>query len=191
LQQSGRFWACTAVWAIAVGLTLSGGVASAQQDNGGGGDTGGQLGNFGLLSGQVARCVNGAELPAKNVAVGVDGGSAQLARTDDNGLFLVSLPPGTYTVIATAEDGAATRPYVPVDPGEVLDIGILDIGGGLAGCGTVEAVTQPALPTFTPTAVPTVEPTPIPQPTATPVPPPTPTPEPTPSEDDMGGGDAG
>ena len=188
MQHLSRLSAPAALWAIAVGLALCG-VANAQQDTGGGGDAGqSQIGNFGLVQGQVARCVNGAEVPAKNVAVGVDGGSSQLARTDDNGLFLISLPAGQYTVIATADDGAATRPYVPVEVGELLDIGILDIGGGLAGCGTGDAVTQPALPTFTPTPTPTVEPTATP--TATPAPTATPTPEPMPSED-TGGGDAG
>jgi hypothetical protein len=189
LHHFSKLLAYAALWAIAVGLALCG-VASAQQDTGGGGDNGQpQFGNFGLVAGQVARCVNGAELPASNVAVGVDGGSSQLARTDDGGMFLITLPPGQYTVIATADDGGAMRPYVPVEVGEVLDIGILDIGGGLAGCGTTDAVTLPALPTFTPAPTPTVEPTPTPTATPTP-PPPTPTPEPTPSED-MGGGDAG
>jgi hypothetical protein len=60
---------------------------------------------------------------------------------------------------------------VPVEQGETLDIGILDIGGGVAGCGPAEEVTAPVLPTFTPTALPTIAPpTPTPAPTATPVP---------------------
>jgi carboxypeptidase family protein len=181
-----RSGVCAALSAMAFGLAF-GSVAMAQ-DSGQGGAPGPVLQNFGLIEGQVARCVNGAEVPARNVAVGIDGGSSQLAHTDDNGAFLVSLPPGQYTVIATADDGAATRPYVPVEVGEVLDIGILDIGGGLAGCGTGDAVTQPVLPTFTPTPTPTLEP-PTATPTATPTV--TPTPEATPMPDDDNAGSAG
>ena len=170
MQSTKNILAFGALAAVIAGLAF-GGVVSAQDTGQGGTDQ--SIANFGLIEGQVERCINGVETPAKNVFIGIDGGSTQLARSDDNGLFLLSLPPGQYTVIATAEDGAATRPYVPVEVGEALDIGILDIGGGLAGCGTAEAL-QPALPTFTPTAVPTVEPTatppPTPAPTATPVP---------------------
>ena len=108
----------------------------------------------GVVTGEVARCVNGAEQPAAQVAVGVDGGSASLARTDANGQFLLALPAGQYTVIATASDGTASRQYVPVEGGQSLDIGVLDIGGGVAGCGPDSDITAPVLPTFTPTPLP-------------------------------------
>jgi hypothetical protein len=75
------------------------------------------------------------------------------------------LPPGQYTIIATATDGTASRQYVPVETGQSLDIGVLDVGGGVAGCGPDSDITAPILPTFTPvpTALPVVA-TPIPAP---------------------------
>jgi hypothetical protein len=129
-------------FALAVGFVLVG-VAAAQ--------AGGTSGS-GLVIGEVARCVNGAEQPAPQVNVGVEGGDASLVKTDPGGQFFLALPPGQYTVIATASDGTATRPYVPVEAGQSLDIGILDIGGGVAGCGPASDMTAPILPTFTPTA---------------------------------------
>ncbi len=162
-----------ALAALAIGLALVG-IARAQEDGGGA-----NVFSSGIIEGMVARCVNGVETPARAIAVGVEGGSPQLARTDDTGGFLLALPPGQYTITATAADGFASRPYVPVEVGETLDIGILDIGGGVAGCGLADEVTAPMLPTFTPTAMPTLEP-PTPTPTAVPIP--TPTPEPMPDE---------
>jgi len=166
-RTSGR----AALSALALGLALFS-VARAQDEG---------FGQQGLIQGAVARCVNGVETPASNVDVGIEGGSSRLARTGDDGGFFLSLPPGTYTITATAPDGFASRPYVPVEAGSglPLDIGILDIGGGVAGCGLPEDVTAPALPTFTPTAVATAvapTPTPPPPPTATPVPAPAPAP---------------
>jgi hypothetical protein len=143
----------------------------------------------GVVTGEVDRCLNGAETPASQVAIGIDGGASNMARSDINGQFVIALPPGQYTVIALADDGSfANRYYVPVEAGQALDIGILDLGGGLAGCAPDADLTAPVLPTFTPvpTAVPAV-PTPTPEPTsppptATPVPAPPP-PEPTPAAD--------
>jgi hypothetical protein len=153
--------------AVAIGLVLHG-VAAVEA----------QADDQGVLTGLVARCVNGAEQPAGQVAVGIEGGGGSLARTDSSGQFLLALPPGMYTVIATASDGTAARQYVPVEAGQSLDIGIIDIGGGVAGCGPDSEITAPVLPTFTATPEPPAPTaTPIPVPTATPVP--VPTPEPT------------
>src|SRR6266508_2445109 len=152
-----------ALAALAIALALFG-VAHAQEDTGGGGPN---VFAQGIIEGMVARCVNGVETPAKAVAIGVEGGSPQLTKTDDSGGFFLSLPPGNYTITATSSDGFASRPYVPVEVGETLDIGILDIGGGVAGCAPADEVNAPVLPTFTPTPTVTPEP-PTPTPTATP-----------------------
>src|SRR5579871_4618448 len=80
--------------------------------------------SLGLVIGEVARCVNGIESPASAVAVGVDGQTATLAQSDTNGQFVFGLPPGEYTVVATAVDGTSgNRQYVPVEAGQALDIG--------------------------------------------------------------------
>jgi Carboxypeptidase regulatory-like domain len=155
--------------ALLLGMALHG-VASAQGD--------GSSPDAGLVTGEVARCVNGAEEPAAQVAVGVEGGSASLTRSDSNGQFFLSLPPGQYTITATASDGTASRQYVPVEAGQALDIGNLDIGGGAAGCGPDSDITAPVLPTFTSTPAPTAEPpTPTGTPTALPAATPTPAPD--------------
>jgi hypothetical protein len=135
------------IFALVVGFVLVG-VAAAQAGTA----------NPGLIIGEVARCVNGAEQPAPQVNVGVEGGDASLAKTDPGGQFFLALPPGQYTVVATANDGTAKRLYVPVEAGQSLDIGILDIGGSVAGCGPVSDITAPVLPTFTPTAQATAAP---------------------------------
>jgi hypothetical protein len=125
----------------------------------------------GLVEGDVVRCVNGAPQPAIAAAVGVEGG-AMSGRTDNDGHFFLSLPPGNWTVVAATGDGSASRYYVPVDSGVLLDIGTLEIGGGMSGCAPDVEVAAPALPTFTPTAIPEPPtPTPLPPlPTATPIP---------------------
>jgi hypothetical protein len=163
--------------AVALGLSLTVvGVVHAQQD---------APVNGGVVLGEVDRCNNGAETPAVGVSVGVDGGSSNIAQTDENGQFVMSVGAGTYTVVATANDGStAIRPNVPVEGGVAIDIGVLDLGYGAGGCATDASVSAPVVPTATP--APTLEPTP-PPPTATPVPPPpTPTVEPTPVPDDSG-----
>jgi hypothetical protein len=161
--------------ALSLGLTVVG-VVHAQQDAPSSG---------GVVLGEVDRCNNGTETPAVGVSVGVDGGSSNLTQTDQNGQFVLNVGAGTYTVVATASDGGTTnRPYVPVEGGVAIDIGILDIGSGAGGCGSDVSVPAPVQPTVAPTA--TLQPTP-PPPTATPVPPPpTPTVEPTPVPDDTG-----
>lgn len=151
--------------ALATGLALVG-IASIQVDA--------QTSDAGMLTGQIARCVNGVEQPAPQVAVGIDGGSSALVRTDSGGQFVLALPPGQYTIVATATDGTASRQYVPVQSGEAIDIGILDIGGGVSGCGPDSTITAPVLPTL----VPTVEATPVPTAVPTVVATLIPTPEP-------------
>jgi hypothetical protein len=141
----------------------------------------------GLIEGDVVRCVNGAQQPAVGASVGVEGGSMS-GRTDGDGHFFLSLPPGQFNVVAATADGSASR-YVPVDSGQLLDIGILEIGGGMAGCGPDTDIVAPVLPTFTPTATavpapPTATPAPTPQPTATPIPEPPAEPEPSPAPGD-------
>ncbi len=144
--------------ALAVVLALgSMSVAAAQQSP----PTG-----LGVLVGEVALCTNNQETPAANVAVGVDGGQADLARTDSKGEFSINLAPGQYTVVATADDGTtASRFGVPVQSGQTLDIGILDLGAGVTGCGFDTDV--PAAPLASPTATPTTPPL---LPTITPTP---------------------
>lgn len=155
--------------ALAAGLLLAGVVGAQEEPS--------PSATAGVIIGMVARCATGLEQPAAQVAVGVDGGSGTLARTDAAGQFAIALPPGQYTVVATAADGNATRPYVPVEAGAALDIGVLDIGGGVAGCGPDLETEAPALPTVTPTGVPDA-------PTATPVPQATPQPTATPQTPD-------
>jgi hypothetical protein len=169
MTHTGRTGLTAGVFALALGLN-SFALARAQD----------LPADMGLIVGEVARCVNGAEQAAAQVSVGVEGGASSLARTDSGGQFFLPLPPGQYTITATAADGSASRQYVPVEAGQALDIGILDLGGGVAGCGPDSAITAPVLPTFTPTmtavpvlATPTVVATP--QPTLAPA---TPTPEP-------------
>jgi hypothetical protein len=142
----------------------------------------------GVVLGEVDTCNNGTEAPAVGVSVGVDGGPASIAQTDENGQFVLNVAAGTYTVVATAKDGSvATRPYVPVEGGVAIDIGILDLATGAGGCNNDAGIPAAQLqPTVAPTVAPTLEPTP-PPPTATPVPsPPTPTVEATPVPDDSG-----
>jgi hypothetical protein len=121
---------------------------------------------MGEVVGAVARCEVSGEQPAAQVAVGIDDGEADLASTDATGSFAMALEPGEYTIVATAADGTtASRDYVPVAADQVLDIGVLDLGTGLIGCGpdsdvapavaapSVTPTTPPRLPTITPTAV--------------------------------------
>ena len=153
--------------AMSLGLALYG-VAYAQQDV--------PL-NGGIVLGEVDNCNNGTETPAVGVSVGIAEGSSVLAKTDTGGQFVLSLAAGTYTVIATADDGStAMRAYVPVEGGIAIDIGTLDLGLGAGTCGGDTGVNIP-IPA---TPVPTLEPTPVP-PTDTPVPAPTATPQPEPT----------
>src|SRR5690348_5235454 len=159
----------------AIALTLAcalSGIAYAQED------TGTETpGNAGVVLGEVDRCGGGKETPASGIAVGIQEGSTSITKTDANGQFVLQIAPGTYTVIATGSDGSvALRPYVPVETGVAIDIGVLDLGMGAGDCG-FESAPAPAAPAATAVpASPTAEPaTPVP-PTATPAPPPTATP---------------
>ena len=150
----GYRFACAAV-ALSLGVAWSG-FAYAQEE---------LPPNGGLVLGEVDRCNNnGTETPASGVAVGAQESAGGQVRTDDNGQFALTLAPGTYTIVATADDGTgALRPYVPVDTGIAIDIGILDLGMGAGGCGGPEAGAPAVIvPTATPIPAPTVEPTPVP-----------------------------
>jgi hypothetical protein len=167
------------VVALAVALVLTA-IAAAQQDTGA--QTGGQD-PPGLIQGSVVRCVNGAAQPAVGASVGVEGGSLT-GRTDNDGHFFLSLPAGQWTVVAVTSDGSANR-FVPVESNQLLDIGVLEIGGGMAGCAPDSDIVAPVLPTFTPTPTVVPEPpTPTPAPTvqATPTPMPMEPGEPPPDE---------
>jgi hypothetical protein len=155
-------------WAIALGLGVAlFGVAYAQDVT--------VPANGGVVLGEVDRCNNGAETPAAGVTVGTDASSGGQVKTDNQGQFVLDIPPGTYTVIATADDGtSAIRPYVPVETGIAIDIGVLDLGMGAGSCGDTGV---PAI--ILPTAVASATPVPTAAPaeaTATPVPP-TPAPD--------------
>jgi hypothetical protein len=158
---------------VALGLGLaSTGVANAQQQ---------QLqpsSGAGVITGEVDKCVGGAESPAANINVGVVGGNLNQGQTDDTGDFILALPPGQYTIQATSPDGTtASRPYVPVEANSSLDIGVLDLAGG---CGGADVTAPPApapgaqaQPTAQATEAPTVPPTEVPAtPTVVPTPPP-------------------
>jgi hypothetical protein len=122
---------------------------------------------LGEVTGQVARCAGSLEVPAPDASVGVQDGQADMARSDSTGTFSMALPPGEYTIVASAADGTtALRANVPVSADQTLDIGILDLGASLIGCGGdssgVQAPTgaiatptaAPLLPTITPTSTP-------------------------------------
>jgi len=143
----------------------------------------GQGGGAGVLLGEVDKCVNGSETPTAGVSVGVAGANGALAHSDANGQFSLTLAPGQYTIQATADDGTiALRPYVPVEAGSSLDIGVLELAGGCLKNDIGGQAPAPAPAQAQPTAQPTVAPaatavpttaTPAPvvvQPTATAVP---------------------
>jgi len=65
-------------------------------------------------------------------------GTSATGTTDLNGVFAVlQVPaPGTYTVSVSDGGQTATRMYVPVAPGETIDIGPLQLGADVtSGCG--------------------------------------------------------
>jgi hypothetical protein len=92
---------------------------------------------FATVIGSVSTCRGGVEQPVTMVTVHVQGTSAT-GITDLDGVFAVSqVPaPGTYTISVSDGGQTATRQYVPVAPGETIDIGPLLIGADIAaGCG--------------------------------------------------------
>jgi hypothetical protein len=164
------------ILALATGLWLALGTVAQAQDDAPPPPTG-------IVIGEVDRCVNNNETPAAGVSVGIAEGSASLVMTDAQGQFIMRLVEGQYTVVASAADGTSAMRYsVVVTSGDALDIGSLDLGMGIGGCGDDAVVVVAPQATATPIA--TLAPTPVP-PTATPVPPPTATPiAPTPQPDD-------
>jgi hypothetical protein len=91
---------------------------------------------FGTVVGSVSNCQNGALQPAILVTVQAAGTQAS-AETDEDGAFELSeLPaPGTYTISVSDNGATANRLYVPVAPGEIIDVGTLELGAGVMGCG--------------------------------------------------------
>jgi hypothetical protein len=92
---------------------------------------------FATITGSVSACKGGVEQPVTFVTVQVQGTSAT-GITDFSGVFAVSqVPaPGTYTISVSDGGQTATRQYVPVAPGETIDIGPLLLGADVtAGCG--------------------------------------------------------
>jgi hypothetical protein len=86
--------------------------------------------------GEVASCRSGAEASAPGIAVQAVGTSVA-AQTDDQGTFsLTGVPaPGVYTIMASGSGATSDRSYVPVAPGQTIDVGTLDLGAGIYGCG--------------------------------------------------------
>jgi hypothetical protein len=92
---------------------------------------------FGEIMGTVTACQGGSEQPVSTATVQVQGTSAT-GISDPDGVFAVmQVPaPGTYTVSVSDGGQTATRMYVPVAPGEIIDIGTLEVGAdAIAGCG--------------------------------------------------------
>jgi hypothetical protein len=122
--------------------------------------------NAGVVVGIVANCVNNVEQPIQGASVNATGSSLNVI-TDQNGQFALGLAPGTYTIDVTSVAGNGSRPNVPIDAGELLDVGTIDVGSAaMTGCGAEDTpAPAPGAATAAPTAAPTVVPT------ATPVPP--------------------
>jgi hypothetical protein len=92
---------------------------------------------FGEITGTVSICRGGTEQPISMATIQVQGTSAA-GSSDPDGVFAVMrVPaPGTYTVSVSEGGQTATRMYVPVMPGEIIDIGTLVVGADvIAGCG--------------------------------------------------------
>jgi hypothetical protein len=92
---------------------------------------------FAEIVGTVTACTGGVEQPVSMVTVKVQGTSAT-GITDLNGVFAVMQVPAPATYSISVSDGGqtATRMYVPVAPGETIDIGPLQLGADVtSGCG--------------------------------------------------------
>jgi hypothetical protein len=92
---------------------------------------------FGEIMGSVTACQGGSEQPVSMATIQVQGTSVT-GISDPDGVFAVmQVPaPGTYTVSVSDGGQTATRMYVPVVPGEIIDIGTLVVGAdAIAGCG--------------------------------------------------------
>jgi len=91
----------------------------------------------GTVVGSVSTCTNGAAQPAILVNVQATGTNLS-ALTDEDGAFaLAQVPaPGTYTISVSDGGQTATRQSVPVAPGEIIDVGTLQLGASTQlGCG--------------------------------------------------------
>jgi len=94
----------------------------------------------GTVVGSVSTCTNGAPQPAIQLDVRANGTNLS-ALTDEDGAFeLTQVPaPGTYTISVSDGGQTAMRQSVPVAPGEVIDVGTLELGGSTSlGCGEQE-----------------------------------------------------
>jgi hypothetical protein len=92
---------------------------------------------FATVVGSVSSCQNGVEQPLTQATVQVQGTSATGQSNQDGAFSIGGIPaPGTYTVTVSDSGNTATRQYVPVAPGETIDIGVLQLGADLSlGCG--------------------------------------------------------
>jgi hypothetical protein len=91
---------------------------------------------FGAVRGEVATCQNSAEQPAAGVTVQAEGTSATTLTNEDGDFSLTQVPaPAVYTIAASSGDSTTDRQHVPVAPGETIDIGMLQFGAGIYGCG--------------------------------------------------------
>src|SRR5579884_406265 len=95
----------------------------------------------GTITGTVVRCVNAAEQPLPGVRISESTGLASTVA-DPHGQFLLSLPPGQYTLLVG--DSAATAYAVAVAANQDTPIGTLGVGGNVAGCGGLVAPVVPS-----------------------------------------------
>ncbi len=131
---------CSGSVAVAVPDVLTGGTAGVTQQM-----TSNDL--FGTVIGAVTNCSNGAEQPASLVTVEADGTEASVETNEDGGFALTQVPaPGTYSISVTDSGNTATRMYVPVAPGETIDVGTLELGASAIGCGDEDNQSQSPSP---------------------------------------------
>jgi hypothetical protein len=98
---------------------------------------------YGTVVGAVTNCSNGAEQPASLVTVQADGTTASVETDEQGGFSLTQVPaPGTYSISVKDNGNTATRMYVPVAPGETIDVGILELGAPPTGCGDEDDQSQ-------------------------------------------------
>jgi hypothetical protein len=91
---------------------------------------------FGTVVGAVTTCSNGTEQPANLVTVDAQGTQASVLTAEDGSFALSEVPaPGVYSISVSDGGSTATRMYVPVAPGETIDVGTLELGATPMGCG--------------------------------------------------------
>lgn len=88
-----------------------------------------------IVEGFVWLCQDNNDVPVSGAQLIVDG--QVRTQTDDNGEFAFQLPPGNYTVVATDGTHTGQRYYVPLQAGDILDIGAIELDKHAAvfGCG--------------------------------------------------------